>query len=116
MLHTADTDPELHNWLSDKSGSSGDFLHTLVHAAMTATPTEYSLLRPVLVSLRAQHPEPMSSVVTLIADDYRVTFSQTENVDAMTCAFNRFKSIAFDNRLPETAIRWASSMEASHLD
>ena len=88
------------------------FLRTLINAAMIATPSEYSLLRPVLVSLRAQDPEPMSSVVTLITDDYRVTFSQMENVDAMTCAFNKFKSTVFDNGLPDTAIRWASSIQS----
>jgi hypothetical protein len=51
---------------------------------------------------------------TLITDDYRVTYDDTDIVDAITCAFNRFNGSLFDNDLPETKIRWASSIANLH--
>jgi hypothetical protein len=51
---------------------------------------------------------------TLITDDYRVTYDDTDIVDAITCAFNRFNGSLFNNDLPETKIRWASSIANLH--
>lgn len=46
----------------------------------------------------------------LVTDRYRVEFDDTDVVDTITCAFNRFNGSLFDNELPETKIRWASSI------
>jgi hypothetical protein len=47
---------------------------------------------------------------TLTTDEYRVIFDDTDIVDAITCAFNRFNGGLFGNQLPEAKIRWASSI------
>jgi len=51
---------------------------------------------------------------TLITDDYRVTYDDTDIVDPITCAFNRFNGCLFNNDLPETKVRWASSIADLH--
>jgi hypothetical protein len=40
-----------------------------------------------------------------------VTYDDAGVVDGITCAFNRFNGIVFNNELPETTIRWASSIQ-----
>jgi hypothetical protein len=52
----------------------------------------------------------MKSMQTLTTDCYRVEFDDANVVDAITCAFNRFNGSLFNNELPETRIRWASSI------
>jgi hypothetical protein len=47
---------------------------------------------------------------TLITDDYFVEFDDTDVVDAITCAFNRFNGSLFNNELPGSKVRWASSI------
>lgn len=48
---------------------------------------------------------------TLTTDIYRVVYDDSEIVDPITAAFNRFNASLFNNDLPETKIRWASSIE-----
>jgi hypothetical protein len=52
----------------------------------------------------------MMSIVTLNTDAYSVIFDDTDVVDEITCAFNRFNGALFDDHLPETRVRWASSI------
>ena len=52
----------------------------------------------------------MKSMPTLATDHYWVEFDDTDVVDAITCAFNRFNGSLFNSELPETKIRWASSI------
>jgi len=47
---------------------------------------------------------------TLITDHYWVEFDDTDIVDGITCVFNQFNGSLFNNGLPETKIRWASSI------
>jgi hypothetical protein len=52
----------------------------------------------------------MMAMVTLNTDEYAVTYDDTDVVDEITCAFSRFNGALFDAGLPETKIRWASSI------
>jgi hypothetical protein len=110
MLHTADTDPELRDWLRFELENGSDFTRSLVVLAMKADVAEYTLLRPTLVTLRHQHPEPSSTIVNLVTDGYRVTYNDVEYPDEIAPAFNRFNAAIFDNGLPKTNIRWAYSI------
>ena len=112
MLHTAKTDPELRDWLRFQTENGSGFLRAAAEVAMTAEVGEFNLLRPTLVALRAGSPEPNSTVVTVITDFYRVTYNDMETVDNVTCVFNRFNGTVFNNELPETKIRWASSIQS----
>lgn len=112
MLYTAVTDPELRNWVEFQSKNGTDFLRSIANAAKIADVAEYYLLRPALVMFRSQFPEPNSTVRTLITDGYRVIYNDSESLDEVVCAFNRFNGAIFDNALPETAIRWASSIQS----
>lgn len=76
-----------------------------------ASVMEYYVIRPSLVRLRAQHPEPGSTVKTVITDAYKVTYDDSECLGEIGCAFNRFNATIFDNGLPETSIRFASSIQ-----
>jgi hypothetical protein len=47
---------------------------------------------------------------TLVTDDYFVEFDDVDVVNTITCAFNRFNGSLFNSELPQTKIRWASSI------
>lgn len=111
MLYSAADDPELREWVNFQSESGTDFIRAIAHAAKTASPAEFSVLRPALVAFRAQHQEPGSTVRTLITDQYKVIYNDSDNLDDIQCAFNRFNSRIFDNKLPETSVRWSSSIQ-----
>jgi hypothetical protein len=111
MLYTADDDPELREWIDYQSANGGHFVRSVAKAAGIASMTEYFAIRPSLVRLRAQHPEPGATVRTVITDAYKVTYVDSERVDEIQCAFNRFNGTIFDNRLPESSIRFASSIQ-----
>jgi len=115
MLYSAVTDPELRDWVEFQSKNGSDFLRSIATAANVASVAEYSLLRPALVMFRCQYAEPNSTVRTLITDEYNVTFNDSENLDEVVCAFNKFDGLIFDNALPETAIRWACSIHSSRV-
>jgi hypothetical protein len=112
MLYSADTDPELREWIEFQSKNGNDFLRSIATTAKMASVEEYFPLRPALVRFRSQYPEPNSTVRTLITDSYSVVYNDFDSVDEVVCAFNQFNGIVFDNRLPETAIRWASSIQS----
>ena len=50
------------------------------------------------------------ATMTLNTDAYIVTFDDSNVVDEITCALNRFNGALFDNDLPPTKVRWASSI------
>jgi len=112
MLYAAADDRELSEWIKYQSEGGSDFLRSLADLAMKADFGNYQVLRPSLVSLRSQNPEPGSTVATVTTDGYRITFNDVDTVDALVCAFNRFNGVVFDNSLPETKIRWASSIQS----
>lgn len=112
MLYTAVTDPELQDWVEFQSKHGNEFLRSIATSAKLATEGEFSVLRPALVMLRCQYPEPNSTLMTLITDRYRVIYNDREDIDEVVCAFNRFNGSIFNNALPETAIRWASSIQS----
>jgi len=112
MLYSAVTDPELRDWVEFQSKNGSDFFRSIATAAKMASVPEYSTLRPALVMFRSQYPEPNSTVRTLVTDGYRVIYNNSESLDDVVCAFNRFNGAIFDNALPETAIRWASSIHS----
>jgi hypothetical protein len=64
-FHSANTDPELRDWLRFQSENGSNFTRALVESAMMAEVVDYTLLRPALVALRARYPEPNSTMVTL---------------------------------------------------
>lgn len=112
MLYSAETDPELREWLRFQSESKSNFGRALVEAAKMAELGEYALLRPALVALRARYPEPTSKVVTITTDAYLVTYDDSEHVGDIASAFNRYNGTVFNSELPpETKVRWASSIQ-----
>jgi len=60
LMDSANTDPELTHWLhwAEEGGKVPMFVRTVATAARMACMPDYVLLRPVLVELKRQHPEP----------------------------------------------------------
>jgi hypothetical protein len=63
MTYSADTDPELADWLrwASESGEVPGFIHTIAEAAFIADLPQYALLRPVLLELMRQRPRTVPS-------------------------------------------------------
>jgi len=61
MRYSANTDPDLHDWLrwAFESGEAPSFVKAIAEAAFLADSPSYSLLRPVLLELkrRDRHAE-----------------------------------------------------------
>jgi hypothetical protein len=59
-MDSANTDPELHRWLrwASERGNAPAFVRRVAEAALIASMPDYLLLRPVLLELKRQHPEP----------------------------------------------------------
>jgi hypothetical protein len=59
-MDPAHTDPELRDWLrwAEEEGKVPAFVRTVAEAARMACIPDYLLLRPVLIELKRQHPEP----------------------------------------------------------
>jgi hypothetical protein len=59
MMCSANTDPELRQWLRWASESSKVpmFVRKVAEAALIACTPDYELLRPVLLVLKRRHPE-----------------------------------------------------------
>ena len=59
-MDSAYTDPELRDWLrwASEWGNTPLFVRTVAEAARMASIPDYLLLRPVLVEMKRQHPEP----------------------------------------------------------
>jgi hypothetical protein len=58
MNYSANTDPELTDWLrwAFESGEAPSFIRAIAEAALIADLRNYSLLRPVLLELKRQRP------------------------------------------------------------
>ena len=58
MLYSANTDPDLHDWLrwASESGEAPTFVKTVAEAAHIADLPSYDMLRPVLLELMRQRP------------------------------------------------------------
>jgi len=58
-MDSANTDPELRDWLrwASEGGSTPMFMRKVAEAALIACSTDYDLLRPVLVELKSRYPE-----------------------------------------------------------
>ncbi len=58
MMDSANTDPELSQWLqwASERGSTPMFVRTVAEAALIACIPDYPLLRPVLVELKRRYP------------------------------------------------------------
>jgi hypothetical protein len=58
VLYSANTDPELADWLrwAFESGEAPGFIRAIAEAALIADLRNYALLRPVLLELRRQSP------------------------------------------------------------
>ena len=63
MTHSANTDPELTDWLrwAAESGKVTSFVRAIAEAAFIADSPHYALLRPVLLELKQQRPRPVST-------------------------------------------------------
>jgi hypothetical protein len=63
MMASANTDPELRDWLrwASESGNTPVFVRTVANAALIACSHDYVLLRPVLLELKRRHPQPSQS-------------------------------------------------------
>lgn len=59
-MDSANADPELRHWprWASEWGSTPMFVSKVAVAASAACTPDYGLLRPVLVELKRQHPEP----------------------------------------------------------
>jgi len=59
-MDSASTDPELRGWLrwASEWGTTPMFVSKVADAASAACIPDYELLRPVLLELMRQHPEP----------------------------------------------------------
>jgi Protein of unknown function DUF45 len=110
LLYTAQTDPELANWLQYTVLNGSPFIRALVAAANQATPGEYATLQPVLRKFRACDPEPGSSIRTLVTDAYKVVFNEQKKPDNLDVAFAQFDASIFGSTFPEVKIRYASSI------
>jgi len=57
MMLSANTDPELREWLrwAFESGKAPVFVRTVAEAALLACAPDYELLRPVLVELKRRY-------------------------------------------------------------
>lgn len=58
----AQEDTELFTWLQNASGhgtmpAAGDFLKNLAEAGIRADPLNYSIMRPVLLTMMARYPK-----------------------------------------------------------
>jgi hypothetical protein len=62
-MDSANTDPELRDWLrwASESAKTPVFVRTVAEAALVACLPDYALLRPVLVELKRQYPEGCGS-------------------------------------------------------
>jgi len=60
VMDSPHTDPELHDWLrwAAEDGNTPAYVRPVAEAALIACLPDYELLRPVLVELMRQHPEP----------------------------------------------------------
>jgi hypothetical protein len=60
MMDSANTDPELRQWLrwASEWGTTPMFVSKVADAASAACIPDYELLRPVLLELKRQHPQP----------------------------------------------------------
>lgn len=60
MMDSANTDPELRDWLRWASDSARTpcFVRRVAEAALIACIPDYLLLRPVLLELKRRYPEP----------------------------------------------------------
>jgi hypothetical protein len=60
MMDFAYTDPELHDWLrwASEWGTTPMFVSKVADAASAACIHDFEMLRPVLVALKRQHPQP----------------------------------------------------------
>jgi hypothetical protein len=60
MMDSANTDAELRGWLrwAAEGGNTPAFVRRVAEAALMACTPDYELLRPILVELKHQHPEP----------------------------------------------------------
>ena len=58
MLYSANTDPDLRDWLrwASESGEAPSFVQAIAEAAFLADMADYSLLRPVLLQLNRRKP------------------------------------------------------------
>jgi len=59
MMDSANTDPELRQWLrwASEGGKVPVFVRTVAEAALIACVPDYLLLRPVLLELKRRYPE-----------------------------------------------------------
>jgi hypothetical protein len=113
VLYQSSNDPELGAWLNYQAENGTPYTRALAEAAKLASPGEYYSLQPAIQSLRAYSPEPASSIKTLIRDHYKVVFNEfKEEPDDLDVAFVRFNASIFQNELPETKIRYATSIES----
>jgi len=64
---SANTDPELRRWLrwASEEGNAPAFVRTVADAACLACSPDYEMLRPVLLDLKRQHPEPQPDPAAL---------------------------------------------------
>jgi len=62
MMNSANTDPELRDWLhwASEGGNTPMFVRTVAEAARMACSPDYALLRPALLELKRRHPEGIS--------------------------------------------------------
>lgn len=59
MRYSANTDPDLHDWLrwASESGETPNFIRTIAEAALIADLPNYALLRPVLLELKRRNSD-----------------------------------------------------------
>ena len=59
MMDSANTDPELRQWLrwTSESGKVPAFVRTVAEATLLACVPDCELLRPVLLELKRRHPK-----------------------------------------------------------
>lgn len=63
MMDSANTDPELRDWLrwASEGGRTPMFVRTVATAARMACSPDYALLRPLLLELKRRYPEGLSA-------------------------------------------------------
>jgi hypothetical protein len=66
MLYSGNDDPDLRNWLrwAVEGGDVPTFVRAVAEAASIADLKHYALLRPVLLELMQEYPQPTGSLLT----------------------------------------------------
>ncbi len=110
MHHSAADDPELRDWLGSQSEHGSNFMRSLADTAKMADFRQYAILRPALLLLRAQCPEPHSIVVngnpTRAGENERVVAFEVDDLRPQQfSSIEAIREVGFDGFVAISALQ-----------